>query len=69
MINRPPVQQICYIDEHGNPHTFVAGSPYCTEIREVEEAGDSAFVPWVEVWNGDKLIARFNQHKLEHILY
>lgn len=67
-INRPPIQMICYTDSHGNPHTFTVGCDV-TEIREVEECGEMAFIPWVEVWNGDRLIFRSNQHKLEHIVY
>jgi hypothetical protein len=68
MKDRPPIRMICYIDAQGNPHTFTVGRG-CTEIREVEENGEMAFIPWVEVWDGDKLLARFNQHKLEHIIY
>jgi hypothetical protein len=68
MINRPPVQQICSIDENGNPGTYTVGRG-CTEIREVEEPGEYALIPWVEVWDGERLIARFNQHKLESIIY
>ena len=68
MINRPPVQMICYTDAQGNPHTFTVGCG-CTEIWETEENGEYAYVPWVEVWDGDRLLARFNQHKLEHIIY
>lgn len=68
MINRPPVQMICYTDEHGNPHTFTVGCDV-TEIREVEENGEYAFVPWVEVYNGEKFLARFNQHKLDQVIY
>lgn len=68
MANRPPIQQIEYIDEHGNPHTFTIGCG-CTRILEVAENGEVCFIPWVEVWDGEKLLARFCQHKLEHIFY
>lgn len=68
MINRPPIQMICYTDAQGNPHTFTVGLD-CAEIREVQENGEMAFIPWVEVWRGEKLVARFSQHKLEHIIY
>jgi hypothetical protein len=68
MINRPPIQRIVYTDANGNPHTFALGMT-CTEIREVEENGEMAFIPWVEVWNEEKLVFRSNQHKLEHIIY
>jgi hypothetical protein len=44
MINRPPVQQICFIDENGNPGTYTVGRG-CTEIREFEENGEYAFIP------------------------
>jgi hypothetical protein len=68
MISRPPIKRICYTSAEGNPQVFDLGYN-CTEIREVEENGEMAFIPWVEVWATDKLLARFNQHKLEHILY
>ncbi len=68
MINRPPIHMICYMDSRGNPHEFTVGCG-CTEIRELEESGEYSFVPWVEVWNGDKLLFRASQHKLEHIVY
>ena len=68
MINRPPVQQICFLNENGNPCTYTVGRG-CTEIREVEEPGEYAFIPWVEVWDGELIRARFNQHKLESIIY
>ena len=68
MINRPPIKEICYISAEGNPHTFIVGLQ-CTEIREVEENGEMAFIPWVEVWHGERLLFRSNQHKLEHIVY
>ena len=68
MIDRPPIHMISYITTEGNPCSFTVGCG-CTEIREIEESGEYAFVPWVEVWNGERLLARFNQHKLEHIIY
>lgn len=69
MRKRPPIQMICYISAEGNPHTFHAGLGGITEIREVQEYSEVCFIPWVEVMRGDQLVARFNQHKLEHILY
>jgi len=69
MIARPPVQRICYISAEGNPHVFIAGRDGITELREVEEYSEYCAIPWLEVWAGDQLVARFNQHKLEHILY
>jgi hypothetical protein len=66
--NRPPVQEICYISAEGNPSSFIVGRGV-TEIREVEENSEYCMIPWVEVWDGEDLLARFNQHKLEHILY
>jgi hypothetical protein len=68
MESRPPIHSICYISAEGNPHTFTRGLG-CTDIREVEENGELAFIPWVEVWDGEKLLFRANQHKLEHIVY
>ena len=68
MKNRPPIREICYITAEGNPHTFVVGAN-CSEIREVEEAAEYCFINWIEVYQSGKLIARFNQHKLESIFY
>lgn len=68
ILGRPPVRMICYNDANGNPHTFSVGLN-CTRIVETQEKGELDFIPWVEVWDSDKLIARFNQHKLEHIFY
>lgn len=67
--SRPPIQMICYTDSHGNPFEFNVGRQGVTEIREVGEYGEYAMIPWVEVWRGDQLVARFSQHKLEHIFY
>lgn len=66
---RPAVRLICYNDSHGNPSVFTVGVAGITEIREIGEDGEYAMIPWVEVWAGDKLLARFSQHKLEHIFY
>jgi hypothetical protein len=67
-MKRPPISEICYISAEGNPHRFIVGLN-CSEIREVQENGEMAFIPWVEVWHGEKLLFRANQHKLECILY
>jgi hypothetical protein len=40
-----------------------------TAILEVEESGEYSFIPWVSVWQGETLLARFNQHKLDQIYY
>ena len=69
MSSRPPVRMICYYSAEGNPHQFVAGAGGITELREVQECSEFCYIPWIEVWAGDQLRARFNQHKLEHIFY
>lgn len=69
MLNRPPVRMICYTSAEGNPHKFSIGVNGITEIRETEENGEFCTIPWVEVWAGEKIVARFNQHKLENIFY
>jgi hypothetical protein len=66
---RPRIERICYTSAEGNPHVFEECRGGITEIRETEENGEYCMIPWVEVWAGDSLIARFNQNKLEHILY
>jgi hypothetical protein len=69
MINRPPIKMIGYTDnEGGYPRTFIVGRD-CSAILEVEEPGEYAIIPWVEVWQGEKLLARFNQNKLDEIHY
>lgn len=65
---RPPIQRITYISAEGNPCVYEIGRG-ATEIREVQESSEYSYIPWVEVWSGDDLLARFNQHKLEHIIY
>ena len=68
MLDRPPIREIVYTDANGNPYQFIVGLN-CTEIREIQENGELAFIPWVEVWQEEKLLFRSNQHKLEHIIY
>lgn len=67
--SRPAIVEICYISADGNPHTLRVGSNGITEIRETQEGGEYCLIPWLEVWAGDTLTARFNQHKIEHIFY
>ena len=69
MAERPAIDMIAYTSVEGNPHSLVVGYNGITEIREVNESGEYSFIPWVEVWAGDRLHARFNQHKLDHIFY
>jgi len=69
MSDRPSVQKICYISPEGNPSEFILGRGGVTDIRETEENGEYSTIPWLEVWAGENLLARFNQHKLEHIIY
>lgn len=68
MQNRPPVQRITYTSAEGNPCVFEVGRG-CTDIREVLDYGEYTTIPWIEVWDRSSLLARFNQHKLEHIIY
>jgi hypothetical protein len=37
--------------------------------KQMSEQKEFCFIPWLEVFDGESLIARFNQHKVEHILY
>jgi hypothetical protein len=69
MKERPRIREICYISAEGNPHTLRVGSNGVADIRETEEPGEYCMIPWLEVWSRDSLIARFNQHKVEHIFY
>ena len=59
MLSRPPVREIYFEDEHGNPKWFIVGGvDGVTAIKETEENGEYTFIPWVEVWAGEKLLAR-----------
>lgn len=67
--NRPPVHCIGFTSQRGNPHEYRVGQSGVTEICEVLEDAEYARIPWVEVYSGDVLVARFNQHKLDSIFY
>ena len=69
MANRPPVREISFIDNQGNPRDYIVGCAGVTAIKETNECGEFAFIPWVEVWAGETLLARFCQNKLENIFY
>jgi hypothetical protein len=69
MNNRPAILEVGFYSTAGNPHNYVVGKAGITEIKETEECGEYASIPWVEVYAGNELIARFCQHKLEHIYY
>jgi hypothetical protein len=69
MLKRPPIESICYISAEGNPHQFIVGRGGVTFIGETQENSEYCLIPWIEVWDGEKIVARFNQHKVEHILY
>jgi hypothetical protein len=68
MKERPPIERITYTSAEGNPCVFQVGQG-CSEILETEENSEYCMIPWVEVWDRSSLLARFNQHKLEHIIY
>ena len=68
MKNRPPIERISYIDPQGNTSQFIAGYN-ATRIVETEEGGEYCLIPWLEVWEGENLVARMSQHKVENIIY
>lgn len=68
MENRPKIARVTFISPEGNLCSYIVGRD-TTEIRETQESGEFCFIPWLEVWDGEHLIARFNQHKVEHIIY
>lgn len=68
MLKRPPIERITFISAEGNPHYYQVGMN-ATEIRETEEGGEYCMIPWLEVFDGENLVARLSQHKAEHILY
>lgn len=65
---RPPIKYICF-SEAEDDHRYTVGSCGVTEIKETQECGEYSHIPWVEVWAGEKLLARFSQHKLDGIFY
>jgi hypothetical protein len=67
-IQRPPISAVWYTSLEGNPCCYRVGQGV-TRIVETKEMAEYTFVPWVEIWDGDSLIARFNQHKLDAIVY
>ena len=69
MSERPPIESITYISAEGNPHQFIVGRGGITEIRETQECAEYCHIPWLEVWAGESIVARFCQHKVEHIFY
>ena len=71
MYDRPAIERITFISAEGNPCVFqcIGNHRNCSEIREVMQDGEYCRIPWIEVWEDKHLLARFNQHKLEHILY
>ena len=69
MSKRPPIERICIISAEGNPHVFQVGMGATTFIGETEEGAEFCMIPWLEVWEGENLVARMSQHKVEHILY
>ena len=75
LAGRPAVTMIARTDENGNPNLISVGKAIAykgdlvTEIREVDEYGEFAAIPWVEVYSGEKLLARFNQHTLDGVFY
>lgn len=72
MAKRPPIERITYISAEGNPCVFQCSGALgrnCSEIRETQENGEFCLIPWIEVWEDENLVARFSQHKVEHIFY
>ena len=69
MEKRPPIESITYISAEGNPDQFIVGRGGITFIGETQENGEFCTIPWLEVFDGENIIARFNQHKVEHIIY
>ena len=63
------MREISFIDSQGYPRFHIVGQAGITAIKEVEESGEFCYIPWIEVWAGETLVARFCQHKLERIAY
>jgi hypothetical protein len=68
-LKRPPIHSITFISAEGNPYERIVGRNGITQIKETEENGEYCLIAWVEVWQGDDLLSRHPQNKLEHIIY
>lgn len=40
-----------------------------TEIKIVQKEGPMSFIPYVQVWRGEKLFAEYCQHNIFGVLY
>jgi hypothetical protein len=49
--------------------SYTVGRYEVTKISAVDEQGEMAYVPWFEVWKGDRLLARINASYVSEVFY
>lgn len=62
-----PICQLIIADDR--QMAITVGRFDVTRISAVDETGEMAYVPWFEVWKGDKLYCRVNARYVSQILY
>jgi hypothetical protein len=49
--------------------SYIVGRYDITRIMAVDETGEISYVPWFEVWKGDRLFARVNASYVSEVFY
>lgn len=57
------------IGEYGDMETYYVGEKDVTEIRAVQKEGSMSYIPYVQVWKGEKLFAEFCQHNITGVYF
>lgn len=55
-------------DEYGNPLDYIVGRN-CSRIEATEKNGEYCMIPYLRVWDGERCLAEFSQHKANHIRF
>ena len=55
-------------DENGNPLDYIVGKN-CSRIESYLENGEYCGIPYIRVWDGDKRIIEFCQHKATFVRF
>ncbi len=54
--------------EYGEVERYQIGTDV-TEIKETQREGQMSYIPYVEVWKGDKKFAEFCMHNIVGVYY
>ena len=60
-------QLLC--DAYGNPVDFRVGIGAVTRIEACEKNGEYCMIPYIRVWDGEKCMCEFSQHKANFIVF